>query len=94
MVYAYAFLIPLFPLSYVLAKLSIFLKHLIHLAFFITVDNIVLTQPQFGASLQILKVEIGGDVQSTGMYLSHTICSVNSLVSKLLTTTPSAQRNM
>lgn len=93
MVYAYAFLIPLFPLSYVLA--SIFLKHLIHLAFFfITVDIIVLTQPQFGASLQILKVEIGGDVQSTGMYLSHTICSVNSLVSKLLTTTPSAQRNM
>lgn len=92
MVYAYAFLIPLFPVSYVLAKLSIFLKHLIHLAFFITVD--VLTQPQFGASLQILKVEIGGDVQSTGMYLSHTICSVNSLVSKLLTTTPSAQRNM
>jgi hypothetical protein len=28
-------------------------------------------QPNFGASLQILKVEIGGDIQSTGRYCSQ-----------------------
>ena len=37
---------------------------------------IFLIKPNFGASLQILKVEIGGDAQSTGELLeySYVIC--------------------
>ena len=44
------------------------------------VYNVFLSQPNFGASLHILKVEIGGDVQSTGATFNvHIPCSQSNI---------------
>ena len=44
----------------------------------IVCGGIFLFKPKFGASLQILKVEIGGDGQSTGTYMHVCILKVSS----------------
>jgi len=46
-------------------ELVIFLRHFVFLF-----------QPNFGASLQILKVEIGGDAQTTGWRISEQLSLV------------------